>query len=77
MPELPALPSDDSDVEGEIFIEILQFERYEVVDLHPVDSSPSPTPPSSPRWPSSPGSHGSALSPRGQFLGNKPRDNLQ
>lgn len=99
MPELPPVPdsppgpsrsaddsSDDSSVEGEIYIEFLVFEQYRVVDLPPVDepsstaSSPLASPVSSPtstQWPSSPRPPGDTISPRAQFLGTRPRDNHQ
>lgn len=91
MPELPPVPgssplpskktdesSDDSSELGEIHVEFLQFERYQVIEPSLGDEPGSPrTPPSSPQWPSSPRSSGFMLSPRGHFLGNKPRDALQ
>ena len=90
MPELPPVPgssppppiqidpSPDDDVEGEVCVEFLVFERYQVIEPSQGGVPGSPrTPPSSPQWPSSPRSSGVMLSPRGHFLGNKPRDTLQ
>lgn len=80
MPQLPPVPAPSPGDATHIDVEILVFERYQVVDLQSVDSSPSSTPPqtpSTPRWPSSPGSQDGTLSPRGQFLGTRPRDNPQ
>lgn len=88
LPELPPVPtstpqgsertngpSDDSDVEGEILVEFLQYERYEIVELSDDDTPPSPPEsPSQPHWPASPRSPGGGLPPRGEFLGQKPRD---
>ncbi len=91
MPELPPVPtptprrpertdgpSDDSDVEGEILVEFLNHERYEIVELSDDDTPPSPPgSPSQLHWPASLRSPGSGLPPRGDFLGQKPRDGSQ
>lgn len=85
--ELPPLPSssplqsartnetpEGSDAEGEIYVEFLKFEHYEIVDLSDHDTAPSsPQSPSQP-WPASPRSHGSSSPYRGDFLTQKPRD---
>lgn len=91
LPQLPPVPtspppgsarspgsSDDSDIQGEILVEFLKFEHYEILEFPDGETPPSsPRSPSQPQWPASPRSPGGGLPPRGDFLGQKPRDGSQ
>lgn len=96
MPELPPLPSssplhseptnetpEDADVEGEIYIEILVREQYEIVELPDGDAGSSSALPDDDvpkhiaQWPSSPRTPGSGHVQRSPFLRSKPQDALK